>query len=71
MSSNREVTKATLALFEASESGDAKAVAELVKTADLNWHCTQSVLVPNSLVHSCHLLCKLHVVLTLTMDGNE
>lgn len=43
MSSNREVTEATLALFQASESGDAKVVAELVKTADLNWHRTQSV----------------------------
>lgn len=45
MSANRVVTEQTLALFRASEAGDAKAVEELVRhpNTDLNWHRTQSV----------------------------
>ncbi|KAG7400566.1 hypothetical protein PHYBOEH_005089 [Phytophthora boehmeriae] len=44
MSANRIVTRQTEELFQASESGDVKAVAELVKDpeADVNWHCKQS-----------------------------
>ncbi|TYZ61657.1 hypothetical protein PybrP1_010656 [[Pythium] brassicae (nom. inval.)] len=44
MSANRVVTEQTLALFRASEAGDAKAVEELVRhpSTDLNWHRTQS-----------------------------
>ncbi|RLN68675.1 hypothetical protein BBJ28_00007973 [Nothophytophthora sp. Chile5] len=45
MSTNRVVSQQTEALFQASENGDAKAVADLVRDpdADINWHCTQSV----------------------------
>lgn len=61
MSLNREVTEATLALFDASERGDAKAVAELVKTADLNWHRTQSVRSTPASSHSLHELLAIEI----------
>jgi hypothetical protein len=45
MSLNRVLTKETERLFKASEDGDAKVVAELVKDpkVDINWHRSMSV----------------------------
>lgn len=46
MSVNREIAPQTMELFRASEAGEADKVAALLKdpVVDINWHCTQSVL---------------------------
>jgi hypothetical protein len=47
MSANREVSKETIQLFDASANGDAKLVAMLLAESptvvDINWHHQQSV----------------------------